>query len=297
MTAAEDEATLTAAAFGSEPGTWPLPTAATARQLWLRAVAAGGQGRFASARADLTALLRDPPIGPLAALAHSTQGSFLRQLGWHTLARGWDGQALALAADDPEAVGDALIGLAADALGAGRFAAAAMLLARAGAVPETASTAPHRLAVRRAWVTAELAMATGDGSAAVRQAERALELTTAPTGEGSVRHRVKSDVVLAGALCCVGDIDRAQAVADAALDTTGRLGLVPLQWALACLLSDIGSATRTIDEVHSIRESCAGLVRRRGGSWRFRNQPVRAGDAGQRYPSASEVAPLSEASA
>ncbi|GAB5006663.1 hypothetical protein MAHJHV63_50100 [Mycobacterium avium subsp. hominissuis] len=28
----------------------------------------------------------------VASLAHSTQGSFLRQLGWHALARGWDGR-------------------------------------------------------------------------------------------------------------------------------------------------------------------------------------------------------------
>ncbi|KEG31865.1 hypothetical protein EN20_06585 [Mycobacterium tuberculosis] len=56
-----------------------------------------------------------PPVPPR---------SLLRQLGWHTLARGWDGRALALAGADREAGADALIGLAADALGVGRFAAA-----------------------------------------------------------------------------------------------------------------------------------------------------------------------------
>ena len=112
--------------------------------------------------------------GPLASLAHSTHGSFLRQLGWHTLARGWDGRAFALAGDDPEARADALIGLAADALGVGRFAAAATLLTRADAALDGAELTPltaDRLAVRRGWVGAELAMASGDGSTAVRRAE------------------------------------------------------------------------------------------------------------------------------
>ena len=41
------------AAFGDAPGLWPLPAAATVEELWLRAVAAGGQGRYASANTDL----------------------------------------------------------------------------------------------------------------------------------------------------------------------------------------------------------------------------------------------------
>ncbi|MGO9151962.1 MAG: hypothetical protein ACLP9N_02140, partial [Mycobacterium sp.] len=109
--------TLATAAFGNEPGTWPLPAASTPHQLWLRAVASGGQGRYGTAYGDLAALRRAPAAPRLVSLAHSTQGSLLRQLGWHTLARGWDGRALALAGTDPEACADALIGLAADALG------------------------------------------------------------------------------------------------------------------------------------------------------------------------------------
>ena len=49
------------AAFGAEPGRWPLPSAQTANDLWLRAVAAGGQGRYGSADADLSRLLRSRP--------------------------------------------------------------------------------------------------------------------------------------------------------------------------------------------------------------------------------------------
>ena len=264
--------TLATAAFGNEPGTWPLPTASTPHQLWLRAVASGGQGRYGSAYGDLAALRRAPAAPRLVSLAHSTQGSLLRQLGWHTLARGWDGRALALAGTDPEARADALIGLAADALGVGRFAAAATLLARADAalVPtELSDNAAERLAVRRRWVGAELAMATGDGATAVRHAEEGVERARA-MAVASVRHQVKSDVVLAAALCSAGVAERARAVAQAALDATGRFGLTPLRWALACLLIDIASVTVSVQQLRElieIRDICAGQVRRAGGTW------------------------------
>jgi hypothetical protein len=263
------ERTLSAAAFGSQPGSWPLPTATTPHQLWLRAVACGGQGRYGSAYSDLAVLQRSVGAGRLVSLAHSTQGSFLRQLGWHTLARRWDGRALALAGTDPEARADALIGLAADALGVGRLAAAATLLTRADPVLVPALV-PDRLAVRRKWVAAELAMAAGEGAIAVRHAEEAVELAQA-MDVASARHRVKSDVVLAAALCSAGDTERARVVARTALDATGQFGLIPLRWALACLLIDIGSVTfaeQELRELTEIRDICAGQVRRAGGSWR-----------------------------
>jgi len=260
---------LADAAFGNIPGSWPLPTATTPQQLWLRAVAAGGQGRYGSAYRDLAELRRTGAAGRLVSLAHSTQASFLRQLGWHTLARGWDGRALALAGADSEARSDALIGLAADALGIGRFASATTLLARENAVPGPA--VPDRLAVRRRWVAAELAMASGDGGSAVRHAEEAVELARAmafgPMG-ASARHRVKSQMVLAAALCSAGSIERARAVGEAALEATGRLRLLPLRWALASLLIDIGSVSLPVRKLREIRDICAGQVRRAGGAWR-----------------------------
>ena len=263
------ESDLTAVAFGNQPGRWPLPSAHTPRQLWLRAVGAGGQGRYASARDDLTALLRSAPAGALASLAHSTQASFLRQLGWHQPARGWDGRAIALAGADPEAAADALIGLAADALGVGRPAASATLLSRAE--PLVADAQQRRLSVRRAWVSAELAMAAGDGAAAVRNAEVAVELAaTTVDGSVSARHCAKSDVVLAAALCSAGAVDRARTVGEVTLELTGRLGLVPLRWAVACLLVDLvdtGSLTRPITELCDIRDECARQVQHWGGAW------------------------------
>jgi len=256
-------ATLAAAAFGATPQQWPLPAAHTGHEVWLRAVAAGGQGHYAVALTDLQTLARTG-TGPLRSLALSTRASFLRQLGGHDLARAVDGRAWALACDS-ESAADALIGLAADALGVGRFAASARLLARA--TSEVDDSAAPRLGVRLAWVHAELAMVSGDGTASVGHAQRAVELAT---DLGSVRHAVKSDVVCAAALCSAGRYDDSRVVADRALAAAREFGLVPLAWALACLLGDIGSGEFDPPEIARIRDDAAATVARRGGTWASR---------------------------
>lgn len=256
-------AVLHDAAFGERPDQWPLPEPADPQDRWLRAVAAGGQGRYAVALADLAALHRRAGCG-LGSLAMSTRASFLRQLGGHREAAGWDGRALA-AADTDEAAADAVLGLAADALGIGRFTASERLLERAAVAVDTADDV--RLRVRLAWVSAELAMVRGDGGAAVAHAERAVNAAADYT---SARHRLKSEVVLAAALCSDGDLDRSRAIADAALDRAGALGLIPLRWALASLLADIGSMEYTPGEVTDFRDDSADTVRRRGGVWSAR---------------------------
>jgi hypothetical protein len=259
--------TFTDAAFGDDPGRWPLPSARTPNEQWLRAVVAGGQGRYGSALADLAALSGSRRADRWMSLAHSTRASFLRQLGWHTGARTWDGRALALAGSDLEAGADALIGLAADALGVGRFAASARALQlAAGPVTNSGSA---RLRVRLAWVSAELAMASGQGSTAVQDAERAVEEAATL---GSQRHTVKSQVVLAAALCSAGEAEASRQAADIALDVTDRLGMIPMRWALASLLVDIGSDHHSAEAVLTIRNECAATVRRRGGEFADRRQ-------------------------
>jgi hypothetical protein len=98
----------------------------------------------------------------------------------------------------------------------------------------------------------------------VRTAEVAVELAATTV---SARHRTKSDMVLAAALCSAGAVDRARTLGAATLELTGRLGLVPLRWAVACLLVDIGSATRSIEELRDLRDECARQVQHRGGAW------------------------------
>jgi hypothetical protein len=252
------------AAFGADPGLWPLPSPESDTQRWLRAVAAAGQGHYGQAAADLAALRRTAR-GPLLSLTYSTQGSLVRQLGGHGSARRWDGRALALAGADPEARADALIGLAADALGTGRFVLSATLLQQARVIVESAVAPPARLAVRLAWVSAELAMATGNGMAAFEHARHGVERAAAD--EVGTRHRVKSNVVLAAALCCGGDLPAARMLADDMLDASARHGLIPLRWALASLLDGIGSDTHPAVEIVRIRDESAEVIARRGGHW------------------------------
>lgn len=261
INAASSTDSLYDVAFGGNSGCWPMPTATTTEQLWLRAVAAGGQGRYGSALSDLERLSRSIRCGPLVSLGLSTRASFLRQLGWHDLARPIDGRAFALAGDDAEAAADALIGLAADALGVGRFAASARALQRAR---DLAADSPARVHVRLAWVAAELAMVQGDGAGAVTGAELAVHLAAS---QGSVRHTVKSSIVLAAALCSRGEIGAARREADDALWRTASLDLVPLRWAVASLLADIGSERHSGAEVAAIRDVSAETVTRRGGVW------------------------------
>ncbi len=258
-----------AAAFGADPGRWPLSPPTDCAELWLCAVAAGGQGRYAAARVCLAELTRRTPRGRLGSLALSTHASFLRQLGWHRLAAGWDGRALARAGDDAEAGLDALIGLAADALGVGRLAASAAFLDRAAVRLARVPAAPPRLAMRLAWVRAELAMVSGDGPAAVRHAREGIELADSAL-PGLRRHRIKSDVVLAAALCSFGAAAAARDLADAALDDAEKHGLVPLCWALSCLLADTGSAVRSPADIAEIRDRSVIYVMRHGGRWNSR---------------------------
>ena len=62
---ADSSTVLANAAFGDDPGRWPLPAATTPHELWLRAVVAGGQGRYGCAFADLAGVLRQSrrPVG------------------------------------------------------------------------------------------------------------------------------------------------------------------------------------------------------------------------------------------
>ena len=263
--AGANTAAIADAAFGSSPQMWPLPRATTDAELWLRAVAAAGQGRYSCALADLEQLERRADAGPLRALGLSTRASFHRQLGWHDRARPLDGQSLALAGTDAEGGADALIGLAADALGVGRIAASACALTRASRLVSDAGV--PRLPVRHAWVSAELAMVRGDGRSAIAHAETAVALA----GDlGSVRHHVKSTVILAAALCCAGETAAARHQADDALAGAARAGLVPLRWAAASLLADIGSEAHSPAQILGIRDECVAIVTRWGGVWRPR---------------------------
>ncbi|QJY46527.1 hypothetical protein [Pseudonocardia broussonetiae] len=231
-----------------------LAPAAPPGERWRAAVVLGGQGRFAAAVTLLRELLADPRT-PRAVAAHAavTLAAHRRQQGGHALARPLDARGLRLAAAAPPgppcpdgtdagaAVVDALVGLAADALGLGDPAAGRLL--------DAAQERGHpswRTAVRIGWVRAEAALFAGQAARGLEPAERALERARA---DGGLRHVVKSRLVLA-VVRAVAHPDGAvltelDAVAEAA-SVAGLLPLVgPARLAAADLADRIGSPSVT----------------------------------------------------
>jgi tetratricopeptide (TPR) repeat protein len=216
-------ATLEQAAFGHRPDLLISAVPAEPRARWLAAVVLGAQGRYARAATILGELTTTP--GDLGSLAAATLASHRRQLGGHAAARVLDARALAEATSD-EARADALLGLAADAIGAGRLDEARRLRDRA---PRTT----WRARVRTGWVSAEIELSAGRADQARPHAERALEAV----GE-AVRHRIKSEIVL-GATLAEADPAMARKLVTRARDDATDLYLSSLVWPASLLLAQL----------------------------------------------------------
>ncbi|MEV4236855.1 hypothetical protein ACIBJI_18515 [Nocardia sp. NPDC050408] len=270
-----ESAMLADAAFGTHPGraATELPAATNPLDCWYRAVIFGGQGWYAAARAELRTLRERTTDPVLLALAASTEGSFLRQLGWHARAAVHDGRAAALILPTGDAFGparvdaicDALTGLAADALGTGRLALATRLLRRSHDAM-TVVQSPHgwRTLIRWHWVCAETALASGAAGAAAPHAATALALAEdAP----SVRHRVKSRLLVAATAAASGDTERARTLADAVAEQCREHGLLPLRWASSMLRSGVCTGAHA-SAAAAEAQGCAQTIGRRGGRFR-----------------------------
>jgi hypothetical protein len=261
----EDE--LRAAAFGDRPEArvWSALTG-TPRERWLAAVVLGGQGHYAAAATALQALLRSGDH-LIVSLAASTLASHRRQLGGHAAARTLDALALstAQAAEpapaepaDPDGVdpagarADALLGLAADALGAGRTSEARRLHARV--TPEN-----WRTRVRHGWVATEIELADGHAERAVVPAETALHHAEAA---GATRHTLKSRLVLGTALVVWGtpeSVARGVRLLQCDPNHTNPHGLLSLIWPTALVLLTT-SPGRNSAESARLRETAANAL-------------------------------------
>ena len=204
----------------------------------------GGQGHYAAAATVLHGLLAHPHP-PWASLAGSTLASHRRQLGAHASARRLDVVALrrcspvrvACTGSDPVktlgARADALVGLAADAIGLGRLPAARRLVA--AAEREAVTGTWWRPVVRLAWVRAELALASGEPQAAVEPASTAVRLADRA---GAVRHAAKSRLVLAAALHA-GNRPGADDLLHQVVSTAAAHRLASLRWPAEWLLAEL----------------------------------------------------------
>ena len=252
------------AAFGADCG--PVgPLDGPYGRAWLRAVALAGAGRFAAARA----LGASVAGGPFASAARCLEASMLRQSGRHRAATRPDGAALAAAmtvAGHPDFglrtafTVDATVGLAADALGTGRYALSARLLARADehlaardaaaasavgeggapSVPAAWWTVP-RARLRRDWVAAELAVYSGDTAGAAAAVDA---LLTADPGPGRPRHHAKTLLIAGAAAMASGDADRAAGLVGNAYQVATESALNPLRWAGAKMMSGASGEER-----------------------------------------------------
>lgn len=202
---------------------------------WLLGVCLSATGRYGAALAALGPVLDGtgrPARRVLAALAAATVASVHRQLGRHAEAQGYDEQALAGSGGTGEAGFDALLGLAADAVGMGDRHRAADRLRDAAAV---AAGRPDwwRQRVRLGWVRAELALLTGEADRADAAASEAVVLAEAA---GAPRHVAKG--LLFGGVAQVQRGRPAHATATlrrAALLAEG-LGTLPVLWPARAML-------------------------------------------------------------
>jgi tetratricopeptide (TPR) repeat protein len=232
-----------------------LPAEASAAG-WLLGVCLASAGRYGAALTVLEPLVAEqdsPESRVLAALAGATVASVHRQLGRHAVAQGYDEMALAASEGAGEAGFDALLGLAADAVGLGDPATAADRLAAAEAlVGERVEWWRQR--VRLGWVAAEIALLDGRPEEAAAAAQASVELAEQ---SGAPRHVAKGLLFLGVSQVEAGRTDEAAATLRRGALLAESLGTLPLQWPVRAVL---GALVAEVGDGES--ERCLAVARR-----------------------------------
>lgn len=216
---------------------------------WLLGVCLASAGRYGAALGVLEPLVAvtEPPEGRvLAALSGATVASVHRQLGRHAVAQGYDEMALAASDRTGEAGFDALLGLAADAVGLGDEQVAADRLAEAADLAE-GHVEWWRQRVRLGWIRAEVALLAGRPDEAATAAHEAVELAE---HSGAPRHVAKGLLFLGVAQVEAGRTDEAAATLRRGALLAESLGTLPLQWPVRAVL---GALMAGVDDAESAR--------------------------------------------
>jgi tetratricopeptide (TPR) repeat protein len=235
-------------------------SAEVAAAAWLLGVALAAGGRYGGALTVLAPLVdsgRSDGAGPerrlFGALASSTIASVHRQLGRHAIAREADLAARDLADEAPEAVFDAELGLASDAVGMDDADEASARLEAARALVQQHTAEWWRQRVRLGWVEAEVALLEGRADDAAGHAQQAVERAEQARAP---RHVAKSLLILGIAQVSAAD-EEAAATLRRAATLAESLGTVPLVWparALAGALlaeSDQAESARSLSSARS----------------------------------------------
>jgi hypothetical protein len=234
-----------------------LATEAAAAR-WLLAVCQAAAGRFGQVLIALDGLLPVADDAPLerrmfGALGEATMGSVHRQLGRHSEAREHDEVALTLSGATGEAGFDALLGLAADAVGLGDVTAAHDHLGAARALTD-GHAQWWRQRVRVGWVAAEVALIEGRPEDAVVSAAASVDLAEQ---SGAPRHVAKGLLFQGVAQVEAGRHEEAAALLRRAGLLAESLGTLPLLWPARAML---GALVGAGDEQES--QSCLRSARR-----------------------------------
>ena len=242
------------AAFHGRPGSGVEPlrravelaatdglTAEAAAAGWLLGVCLASAGRYGGALEVLDPLVagdRSAESQMLSALASATVASVHRQLGRHAVAQGYDERALEGSGGAGEAGFDALLGLAADAVGLGDPGAASTRLAEATSLAGGRAEW-WRQRVRLGWVRAEVALLEARPEDAVTAATEAIDLAEQ---SGAPRHVAKGLLFLGVAQLEAGRPGDAAGVLRRAGLLAESLGTLPLQWPVRAVLGALLAA-------------------------------------------------------
>jgi len=203
---------------------------------WLLGVCLAASGRYGSALSVLDGLAAHDPEEAdkrlFCSLASATVGSIHRQLGRHTDGQHWDTRALELAGSADEALFDARIGLAADAVGLGDSPRALAEIAVAERVAEGRSEW-WRQRVRLDWVRAEVALLQGRPEEAARRAATAVSVAEASQAP---RHVAKGLLFAGIAFVQGGELDEAASMLRRSSSLAEGLGALPLVWPARAML-------------------------------------------------------------
>jgi hypothetical protein len=216
--------------------------AEVAASAWLLGVALSASGRYGAALKVLVPLLEagegddadsvGPEIRLFASLAAATAASVHRGLGRHAGAAELDSRGLALTEGPGEASFDCVLGLTADAVGAGDLDNARNWLAKSEAIADGHGGDWWRQRVRLNWARAEVSLLAEVPEEAIKLAAAAVEGAEAARAP---RHVAKSLLFQGVAELQAGSVDGVGTLRRAATLAEG-LGAVPLVWQARALV-------------------------------------------------------------
>lgn len=228
---------------------------------WLLGVCLEAVGKFGGSLAVLEPLVAAgtsevPERRLFAALAASTSATIRRQLGQQPDARQLDEAALAYGDGAPEAVFEATVGLAADAVAGDDATTASHMLEQARAIADGRSDWWQQR-VRLAWVDAEVSLLVGDPGRAGEVLHDAVQLAE---GSGAPRHVARTLLLMGVAQVQAGDLSSAETTLRRSATLAESLGALPTLWPARALLGALLEQSSPAESAKSLAAARSGVI-------------------------------------